>query len=139
MRDGHWAKGVGNGERPSKAKLLQRYSDSPHQGDRSGSLNRAARHEIPVVAGTAPTQQTTRNKGRGSPQSKLDKQDSWEAEHDQKQGQLQHKAGMLPEIVQDPRAESVWIGGLKGLRHLQENSPGCTEPNRRGGDPVTND
>jgi len=96
MRDGHWAKGVGNRERRSKAKLLHRYSETPHQEDRGGSLNRAARREIPVVAGTAPTQQTTRNKGRGSPQSKPDKQDSREVEHDQKQGQLQQRAGMPP-------------------------------------------
>jgi len=124
MSDGYWAKGVGNGERQSKAKLLHRYSETPHQGDRGGSLNRAARREIPVVAGTASKQQTTRNKGRGSPQSKPDKQDSREAEHDQDQGQLQQGAGMPPEVVQYPRAEFVWTGGLKELRHLQENSPG---------------
>jgi len=94
MCDEHWTKGVGNEERQSKAKLLHRYSETPHQGHRGGSLNRAAHREIPVVAGTAPTQQTTRNKGRGSPQSKLDKQDSREAEHDQKQGQLQQRAGI---------------------------------------------
>jgi len=69
MRDGHWAKGVGNGERRGMAKLLHRYSETPHQGDHDGSLNRAARCEVPVVAGTAPTQKITRNKGRGYPQS----------------------------------------------------------------------
>jgi len=76
------------------------------------------------VAGTALTQQTTKNKGRGSPQSKLDKQGSREAEHDQKRGQLQQRAGMPQEIVHYSRAEPVWTGGLKELRHLQENSPG---------------
>jgi len=29
MRDGHWAKGVGNRERRGKAKLLHRYSETP--------------------------------------------------------------------------------------------------------------
>jgi len=71
-----------------------------------------------VVAGTAPTKQTTRNKGRGSPQCKPDKQDSREDEHDQNQGQLQQRASMPPEVVQYPRAESVWNGGLKELRHF---------------------
>jgi len=55
MHDGHWAKGVGNGERRGKAKLLHQYRETPHQGDHGGSLNRAARCEVPVVAGTAPT------------------------------------------------------------------------------------
>jgi len=50
MRDGHWAQGVSNRERRSKAKLLHRYSETPHQGDRGGSLNRAARREVPMVA-----------------------------------------------------------------------------------------
>jgi len=107
MRDGHWAKGVGNGERRDKAKLLHRYSETPHQGDHGGSLNRAARREVPVVAGSAPTQKTARNKGRGSPQSKPDKQDSREAEHDRNQGRLQQRADMPPEVVQYLRAESV--------------------------------
>jgi len=31
---------------------------------------------------------------------------------------------MPPEVVQYLRAESVWTGGLRELRHLQENSPG---------------
>jgi len=124
VRDGHRAPGVGNGERRSKAKLLHRDGETPHQGDRGGSLNRAARREIPVVAGTAPTQPTTRNKGRGSPQSKPDKQDSREAEHDRKRGQLQQRAGMPPEIVPHSRAEPVGTGDLQELRHLQENSPG---------------
>jgi len=100
MRDGHWAKDVGNGKRQGKAKLLHRYSETPDQGDRGGSLNRAVCREVSVVVGTAPTQQTTRNKGRGSPQSKLDQQDSQEAEHDRNQGRLQQKAGMPPEVVQ---------------------------------------
>jgi len=39
-----------------------------------------------VVAGTAPTQKTTRSKGRGCPQSKPNKQDSREAEHNRNQG-----------------------------------------------------
>jgi len=39
-----------------------------------------------VVAGTAPTQKTTRNKDRGSPQSKPNNQDSREAEHNRDQG-----------------------------------------------------
>jgi len=38
-----------------------------------------------MVAGTAFTQRTTREKGRGSPQSKPDQQDSLEAEHDRNQ------------------------------------------------------
>jgi len=84
MRDGHWTQGVDNRERRGKAKLLHRYSETPHQGDRGNSLNRAARCEVPAVAGTAVTQQTMKNKGRGSLQSKPNKQDSQEAEHDQK-------------------------------------------------------
>jgi len=55
MRDGHWANGVGNRERRDKAKLLHQHSETPHQGDHDGSLNRAARHEVPVLAGTALT------------------------------------------------------------------------------------
>jgi len=31
---------------------------------------------------------------------------------------------MPPKVVQYPSAKSVWTGGLKELRHLQENSPG---------------
>jgi len=124
MRDGHWAQGVGNRERRSKTKLLHRYSETPHQGDRGDSLNRAARREVPVVAGTALTQQTTRNKGRGSLQSKPDKQDSREAEHDQKRSQLQQRAGRPQEVVHYSRAELVWTAGLQELQHLQENSPG---------------
>jgi len=120
MCDRHWAQGVGSRERQDKAKLLHRYSETPHQGDRGDSLIRAARREVPTVAGTALTQ----NQGRGSPQSKPDKQDSWEAEHDQTQGQLQQRAVMPQEIVHYPRAEPVWTGDLTELRHLQENSPG---------------
>jgi len=123
-RDGYCANGVGNEKRRGKAKLLHQHSETPNQGDHDGSLNRAARHEVPLVAGTALTQRTTRNEGRGSPQSKPDKQDSWEAKHDRNQGRPQQRAGMPPEVVQYLRAESVWTGGLKVLRHLQENSPG---------------
>jgi len=119
-RDGHWAQGVDNRERRGKAKLLHRDSETPHQGDRGDSLNRAARREVPAVAGTALTQ----NQGRGSPQSKPDKQDSREAEHDRTQGQLQQRAVLPPEVVHYSRAELVWTGDLTGLRHLQENSPG---------------
>jgi len=107
MYDRHWAQGVGNKEHQSKAKLLHRYSEIPHQGDRGSSLNRAARRKVPVVVGTAPTQQTKRNKGRGSPQSKPDRQDFQEAEHDQKRGPLQQRAGMPQEVVQYSRAEPV--------------------------------
>jgi len=123
-RDGHWTKGVSNTERQVKAKLLRQNSEAPHQGDHGGNLNRAARREVPVVAGTAYSQKPIGSEGRGSPQSKPDKQDSGEAERDQNQGRLQRGAGMPPEAVQYPRAESVWTGGLKELRHLQENSPG---------------
>jgi len=124
MRDGHWAQGVGNGERRGKAKLLHRCRETPRQGDRGGSLNRAARREVPAVAGTVPTQHSTKSKGRGSPQSKPDKQDSREAEHDRTQGQLQQRAITPPEVVHYSRAEPVWTGDLTELRHLQENSPG---------------
>jgi len=107
MRDGHWAQGVDNRVGRGKAKLLHRYSETPHQGDRGDSLTKAARREVPAVAETALTQQTTKNKGRGSPQSKPDKQDSREAEHDQTQGQLQQRAVMPPEVVHYSRAEPV--------------------------------
>jgi len=46
-REGHCAKGVGNGERQGKAKLLHRYSETPHKRDHGGSLNRAARVRYP--------------------------------------------------------------------------------------------
>jgi len=68
--------------------LLDKHSDIPHQGNHDGSLNRAVRREVPLVAGTALTQRATRKKGRGSPQSKPDKQDSLETKHDRNQGQL---------------------------------------------------
>jgi len=84
MRDRHWAQGVGSIERRDEARLLHQHSETPHQGDRRDSLKRAARREVPAVAGTALTQ----NQGMGPPQSKPDKQDSREAEHDQTQGQL---------------------------------------------------
>jgi len=105
-RGSYWANGVGNGEHRGKAKLLHQYSEIPHQGDHDGSLNRAARREVSMVAGTDLTQRTTRKKGRGSPQSKPDKQDSREAEHDRNQGRLQQRAGMPPEVVQYLRAKS---------------------------------
>jgi len=84
--DGHWANGVGNGECQGNAKLLHQYSETPNEGDHGGSLNRAARREVPVVAETALTQRTTRKKGRSSPRSKPDKQDSQEAELGRNQG-----------------------------------------------------
>jgi len=77
-----------------------------------------------MVAGTALTQRTTKEEGRGSPQSKPDEQDSLEAEHDRNQGQLQQRADMPPEVSQHLRAKPVWTGCLRELRHLQENSPG---------------
>jgi len=120
MRDERWAQGVGNRERRDKARLLHQHSETPHQGDRGDSLNRAARREVPAVAGTALTQ----NQGRGSPQFKLDKQDSRETGHDQTQGQLQQRAVTPQEIVHYSRAKPVWTGDLTELRHLQENSPG---------------
>jgi len=107
MRGRYWVNGVGNGEHRGKAKLLHQYSEKPHQGDHDGSLNRAARREVPMVAGTALTQQTTRKKGRGSPQSKSDKQDSRQTEHDRNQGRLQQRAGMPPEVLQHLLAKSV--------------------------------
>jgi len=110
-RGRYWANGVGNGERRVKAKLLHQYSEIPHQGDLDGSLNRAARREVSMVAGTALTQQTTRKKGRGSPQFKPDKQDSREAEHDRNQGRLQQRAGMPPEVSQHLCAKSFWPQG----------------------------
>jgi len=39
-------------------------------------------------------------------------------------GERRGKAKLPPEVVQYLRAESVWTGGLRELRHLQENSPG---------------
>jgi len=76
------------------------------------------------VARTVLAQQTSRKKGRGSPQSKPDKQDSWETEHDRNHGQLQRGAGTPPEVPHHLRAKPVWTGGLKELRHIQGNSPG---------------
>jgi len=120
MCDGHWAQGVNNRERRDKARLVHQHSETPHQGDRGDSLNRAARREVPAVTGTARTQ----SQGRGSPQSKPDKQNSWEVEHNQTQGQLQQRAVTPPELVHHSRAEPVWTGDLTELRHLQETSPG---------------
>jgi len=124
MHGRYWDNSVSNGERRGKAKLLHQHGDIPHQGGRSGSLNRATRREVPLVAGTALTQQTSRTKGRGSPQSKPDKQDSPEAEPDRNQGQLQPGAGMPPEVPRNLRAKPVWTSGLNELRHIQGNSPG---------------
>jgi len=112
-----WVQGVGNQERRGKARLLHQHSETPHQGDRGNSLNRAARREVPTVARTAHTQ----SQGRGSPQSKPDKQDSREAGHDQTQGQLQQRAVTPSELVHHSRAVTVWTGDLTELRHLQEN------------------
>jgi len=123
-RSRYWDNCVSNGERRGKAKLPHKHSDITHQGDHDGSLNRTARREVSLVAGTALTQRTTKKKGRGSPQSKPDKQDSLEAEHDRNQGQLQQRAGMPPEVLHNLHAKSVWTGGIRELRHLQGNSPG---------------
>jgi len=137
VRDGHCAQGVGSQERRDKARLLHQHSKTPHPGGRGDSLNRAARREVPAVAGTARTQ----SRGRGSPQSKPDKQDSREAGHDQTQGQLQQWAVTPPELVHYSRAEPVWTGDLTELRHLQENSPGVVaevyRAQREGRRPVT--
>jgi len=67
-RGDHWADGVGNGEHRGKAKLLQQGSETPHKGDHGGSPNRAARREVPMMMGTAHTQ------------------DSRKAEHDRNKG-----------------------------------------------------
>jgi len=42
---------VGNGERRGMAELLHKHDDAPHHGNSDDSLNRAARHEVPLVAG----------------------------------------------------------------------------------------
>jgi len=116
-RGRYWDNGVSNEERRGKAKLLHQHSERPHQRNHDGSLNRAARREVPMVAGTVLTQRT-KKKGRGSPQSKPDKQDSVEAEHDWNQGQLQQRAGMPPEVLHNLSAKPVWIGSLRELQHL---------------------
>jgi len=54
-RGGYWDGCVGNGERRGMAKLLHKHNDVPQQEDHDGSLNKAVRHEVPLVAGTAPT------------------------------------------------------------------------------------
>jgi len=53
---------VGNGERRGMAKLLHKHDDATQHGDHDGNLNRAVRHEVPLVAGTAPTRRPTRRK-----------------------------------------------------------------------------
>jgi len=119
MRGRHWYNGASNGERRDKAKLLPQHGDTPHQGGHDGSLSRATRREMPLVAGTVLTQQISRKEGRGSPQSKPDTQDSQETERDQNQGQPQRGAGTPPEVSHHLRAKPVWTGGLKELRHIQ--------------------
>jgi len=120
-RGGYWDGCVDKGEHQGMAKLLHKYNDAPYQGDHDGSLNRAVCHEVPLVAETAPTRPTTRRKGRGSPQSKLDKQDPLENEYDWNQSQLQQRAGMPPVVVHNLRAKPVWTGNIRELRHLQGN------------------
>jgi len=51
-RGRYWVTFLSNGECRGKAKLLHKHSDIPHQGDPDGSLNRTARREVPLVAGT---------------------------------------------------------------------------------------
>jgi len=46
------------------------------------------------------------------------------AEYDWGQGQLQQKADMPPEVVQNLRANSVLAGNVKKLKRLQESLPG---------------
>jgi len=46
-----------------------------------------------------------------------------ETEYDWNQSQLQQKAGMPPEVLRNLPAKPVWNGGVRKLRHLQENSP----------------
>jgi len=79
-RDGYRDGCVGNGERRSMAKLLHRYNDARHHEDHDNTLKRAVRCEAPLVAGTAPTRQTTRRlgprkKGGGSQRSQLETRD----------------------------------------------------------------
>jgi len=62
------------------AKLLHRYNDARHHEDHDNTLKRAVRCEAPLVAGTAPTRQTTRRlgprkKGGGSQRSQLETRD----------------------------------------------------------------
>jgi len=52
-----------NGECQSMAKLLRGYNDVPHCGNHDAGLNRAIRHEVPLVAGAVPIRQPTRRFG----------------------------------------------------------------------------
>jgi len=114
-RGGHRDGCVGNGERRGMAELLHKPDDAPHHGNSDDSLNRAARHEVPLVAGTARAQQRTRRKGRGSTQSKRDKWD---------QSRLQQRFGTTARDVPTFQAPPVSTSDVRELRHLQENLPG---------------
>jgi len=112
---------VSNGERQVMAKLLRKYNDVPHRGDHDAGLNRAVRHEVPLVAGAVPIRQPMWR--LGPRKRKRDRGPPWN-EYDWDQGQLQQKAGTPPEVVQNLRANPVLAGNVRELQKLQENLPG---------------
>jgi len=110
-----------NGERQVMAKLLRRYNNVPHRGDHDVGLNRAVRHEVPLVVGAVLIRQPTRR--LGPKKRKRDRGPPWN-EYDWDQGQLQQKAGTPPEVVQNLRANPALAGNTRELQELQENLPG---------------
>lgn len=103
-----------NKERQVTAKLLRKYNGVPHRRDHDASLNRAVRHEVPLVAGTVPIRQLlrrldSRKRNRGSSQPQLDTGD---------QGQPQQRTGVPPEVTKNFRAKPVLAGDVRELREF---------------------